>query len=79
MIIGNITGSNIFNLSLLIGIGACFTPLKFITNFNNLIFILIAALFIFEIILNLNKKDEITANKGILLIFLYFGYLLYMY
>ena len=52
LLLGNITGSNILNLCLLIGLGAVINPLTFATDFNGslLILILVYAIYICSMI-----------------------------
>lgn len=75
LILGNITGSNIINLCLLIGLGSVISPLTFSTDFNISIFILIAVTLILQLIAKLNKKSEINRKTGIFLVVLYFVYI----
>lgn len=76
---GNVIGSNIFNLILLPSLGAVINPLKYDTKFN------VTILFIFLIILYMmlservkRHKGLITRKKGIMLVIVYLIYVLRM-
>lgn len=75
LLLGNISGSNILNLCLLIGLGTVINPLTFITDFNiNIIILLLITIFI-QIIAILSKKSELDKKKGIILIIAYIIYI----
>ena len=78
LLLGNITGSNIFNLSLLIGLGSIINPLLLKTNFNSSIFVLIMVTIFLQFIAFINKNKELDRKKGILLIIVYVIYILSM-
>lgn len=75
LLLGNISGSNILNLCLLIGLGAVIYPLTFTTNFNNNILILIMITILVQLIAVINKKSELNKKHGILLIVTYILYI----
>ncbi len=76
LLLGNITGSNILNLCLLIGLGAVINPLNTATDFNNSILILIAITVFLQLIAIINKKSSLNKEHGFFLIFLYIIYIL---
>ncbi len=78
LLIGNITGSNIINLCLLVGIGALINPLIYATDFNTSIILLIIVTIALQILSIFNKNSEINWKKGIILILLYFIYIFAM-
>lgn len=78
LLLGNITGSNILNLCLLIGLGAIINPLRFTTDFNVSILILIVVTVLLQFIATLNKNNELDRKKGIVLIIVYIIYILCM-
>lgn len=78
LLLGNITGSNILNLCLLVGLGAVINPLTFTTSFNSSIIILILITIFLQIVAQLNKKSELNKEKGIFLIIIYVVYVLAM-
>lgn len=76
LLLGNITGSNILNLCLLIGLGAVINPLHFTANFNISILILIVVTILLQFIATINKNNELDRKKGIILIIVYIIYIL---
>lgn len=78
LLLGNISGSNIINLCLLIGLGAVIAPLKYSISFNSSIFFLIAVTIILQVIATINHKSEIDRKRGAALILIYFIYVLVM-
>lgn len=78
LLLGNITGSNIINLCLLIGLGAVISPLAFSTDFNQSIILLIAVTLLLQLLATVNKKGELDRKRGILLIASYILYIIYM-
>ncbi len=78
LLLGNITGSNIINLCLLIGIGALINPLTFTTDFNYSILVLIFVTIFLELLIMINKKNELDRKIGIILIIAYFVYIFSM-
>ena len=77
--LGNIAGSNILNLCLLIGIGAIINPLEFSFEFSVNIVLLIIITLIINIIVRFDKDNIITRKKGILLILIYFMYVMRLF
>lgn len=75
LLLGNITGSNILNLCLLIGLGAVINPLVFISDFNKSIIVLIVITIFLQYIATKNKKSELNREVGIFLIFMYIIYI----
>ena len=78
LLLGNITGSNIINLCLLIGLGALINPLTFTTDFNYSILVLIFVTIFLELLIMINKKNELDRKIGIILIIAYFVYIFSM-
>lgn len=75
LLLGNISGSNILNLCLLIGIGAVINPLTFTADFNINLIILIAITIFIQLISIIDKKSELNRKRGIVLIFIYIIYI----
>ena len=75
LLLGNITGSNILNLCLLIGLGAVINPLTFATDFNGSLLILIFVTIFLQIITTINKMNELDRKSGVLLILVYAIYI----
>lgn len=78
LLLGNITGSNILNLCLLIGLGAVINPLVFSTDFNSSILILIIITLALQLIANTNKNNQLERRNGFLLIIAYFAYIMFL-
>lgn len=79
MAVGNIIGSNIFNLLWVIGVSALFRPLHFCpeNNFDILVMLFSATLII--MVIAVNKRVAITKWSGILFLILYAGYIAYLF
>ena len=76
LLLGNITGSNILNLLLLIGLGAVISPIKLMSNFNMTMLVLIAVTILLKFVSNINKNNELDKKEGLLLITIYVIYIL---
>lgn len=74
--VGNIIGSNIFNICMIIGLTSCITPLEAeptILSFD--VWFLLASLLLLGItVFPIKGKTEIVRIEGILLLLLYIGY-----
>lgn len=75
LLLGNISGSNILNLCLLIGLGAVINPLTFVADFNSSILLLIVVTIILQLIATINKKSELSRKRGLSLIIIYMIYI----
>ena len=78
LLLGNISGSNIINLCLLIGIGAVINPLTYAPEFNISILLLIGVTIFLQLLATINKNSELDRKRGILLIIVYFVYIFSM-
>ena len=76
LFLGNIIGSNIINLTLLIGIGSVIKPIKYNVEFNFSLIFLILITIILQLIGILNKKARINKTIGSIFILLYIGYII---
>lgn len=79
LLLGNIVGSNIINLCLLIGLGASIDPLFFDAKFNISLLVLIAVTLILQLIGIFKKNKEISKEYGSVFIFGYLLYIFYMF
>ena len=77
MAIGNIIGSQIFNIFLIIGISALARPIYYSTTFNKDICFLLSGTICFAIFPFIGKKHYMTRIDGIFFLLLYLIYLLY--
>ena len=75
--IGNVIGSNIFNVYLVLGSSAVIRPLEFSTKNNIDVLMNILASLILFLSLFVGKKHEIERNQGILFLFIYIFYLVF--
>lgn len=73
--IGNIIGSNIFNMLLIIGAAAAISPMNYNTSYNLQMGILIVATIVLGIFPYTDKKDEMTISNGITYLMLYALYM----
>lgn len=76
--IGNIIGSNIFNMLWILGVSAIINPLPFelISNIDLFIIIIVSSLLIF--VLSLGQKYVIERWNGILFLILYITYIIFL-
>lgn len=74
--VGNIIGSNIFNICMIIGLTSCVTPLEAEENILSFdVWFLLASLLLLGItVFPIKGKTEIVRIEGILLLLLYIGY-----
>ena len=73
--IGNIIGSCIFNILLIIGVSACILPISYSVSYNKDFIVLILATLLLCLFPFIGKKDEMTRINGII----FFGtYVIYM-
>lgn len=74
--VGNLVGSCVLNLFLILGIAAMINPLNFSIDFIMNLVLLIFSTFIVWILNFVGRKNTITCSKGILLLII-FGFYLY--
>ena len=73
--IGNIIGSNIFNILLIIGVSAFITPITYNFSYNFDFSVLIASSIILAIFPFIPPKDKMSRSNGIVYLFIYVAYL----
>ncbi len=73
--IGNIIGSNIFNILLIIGVSAFITPITYNFSYNFDFSVLIASSIILAIFPFIPPKDKMSRSNGIVYLFIYVSYL----
>ena len=76
MAIGNIIGSQIFNIFLIIGISAVLCPIKYSLHYNFDISILLIGTILFAIFPFIGKKHYMTRFNGIIFVLIYTLYLI---
>ncbi len=69
--VGNLVGSCILNLFLIIGLGSLITPLPFSKEYNENLILLAFSTFLLWIFNYIEKKDTITRFKGFILLLIY--------
>ena len=77
--IGNIIGSNIFNMLMIIGVTSIITPLSYNTSYNVQLGILLFALVLLEIFAFTKPKDKMTRPSGIVYVALYAMYMVLLF
>lgn len=77
--IGNIIGSNIFNILLIAGTSAIIKPMDFDTNYNIQLIILMISTVVLSIFPHTDKKDEMTMSNGITYVMLYALYMVLLF
>jgi cation:H+ antiporter len=76
--IGNVVGSNIFNVFWVLGLSAFITPLPFNTKLNtDTLMVILASLMLF-IAMFIGKKNHLQKTDGIIYVLLYAAYLFYL-
>ena len=73
--IGNILGSNIANMLLIIGVAGAIAPMSYNTSYNIQLVILIVATAVLALFPYTDKKDEMTMSNGITYLMLYALYM----
>lgn len=74
--IGNIIGSQVFNILLILGISAVISPITYSVSYNFDMYILIVTSFIFMLYPFIGRKDTMTRRNGILFVSIYVIYMI---
>lgn len=77
--VGNIIGSNIFNLLWVLGVSALINPLKFYSTHNFDILVMLFSSALIVIVISFNKRISIGRWSGILFVGFYLIYLVYLF
>lgn len=75
MAIGNILGSQIFNILLIIGVSAALTPINYSKSYDSNIILLIVGSIMLGLFPFIGKKNEMTRSNGIVFVLTYAIYL----
>lgn len=75
LMIGNIVGSNIFNLLFILGLAALFQPVNYTQDLNLHLYTMIFAQFILLLTLFVSKEKILSRMTGFIFVALYFLYL----
>ena len=73
--VGNLVGSCVLNLLLVLGVGAIITPLSFSTEFTNNLILLCFSTFLIWLFNFIGTKNTITRFKGIMLLLIFSTYM----
>ena len=73
--IGNIIGSNIFNMLLIIGVSSIIHPITYNITYNSQMMILFVAMILMLIFPFIKPKDELSRKNGLILVLLYLFYM----
>jgi cation:H+ antiporter len=76
--IGNIVGSNIFNILLIIGISGLIRPLNYNSSFNTDIYMLLGGTIFLFLAMFIGKKHQLERWQSLLLLFVYLAYTGYL-
>ena len=76
--IGNVVGSNIFNIFLVLGISAVYSPLPFSPENNiDIGMVILSSILLFALIF-VGKRHQLTRSEGIAFLILFVGYMSYL-
>lgn len=73
--IGNIIGSNIFNMLMIIGVSASIKPIIFNPSYNVQMIILLVAIIFLALFPFIKPKNEMSRDNGIVYVVMYFAYM----
>ncbi|WP_114783150.1 calcium/sodium antiporter [Botryobacter ruber] len=76
--VGNVIGSNIFNLLWILGISAIINPIPFNVISNSDIIMMIFASTLLIIVLPIGRRNTIDRWNGILFLLIYIGYIIFL-
>ena len=76
MAIGNIVGSQIFNILLIIGASAVLNPINYSVTYNEDLVLLLAGNIVFALFPFIGEKNKMTRENGILFVIVYAVYMI---
>lgn len=76
--IGNIVGSNIFNLLFILGVSSIITPISYSLSYNTDFLLLIFVSFLLLAFAYLGRKNTMTRLNGVIYLLIYSGYIAYL-
>ena len=77
--VGNVIGSNIYNVCLLPSVGALINPIGYYKSFNMTIIFLMLAIVIVLVLANYKNKSTLSRKKAFVLLLLYFIYIVNLF
>ena len=78
ILLGNLIGSQILNITLILGITILIRPINFSQEYLLEIYLLLTGSFLFMVLSNIRKKEEITKQIGTVFLLIYIIYFLYL-
>ncbi len=79
LVMGNVIGSNIYNICLLQGVGAIINPISYNTSYNTAIIFLALSTILVFILTNVGNKRVLSRPKSFILLLLYSVYLINLF
>jgi len=76
--VGNVVGSNIFNILWILGLTATITPITYNPELNVDIWFLVAVTVLFFVFTFTGKRHKVDRREGLLFVFLYGGYMVFL-
>jgi cation:H+ antiporter len=76
--VGNIIGSNIFNICLILGIGALVRPIEYSPVFNRDIYLLVFGTLLLLLAMFTGKKRRLVRWEAAIFVLIYIGYVMYL-
>lgn len=73
--IGNILGSNIFNILFILGISSVLSPINYLLSYNIQLVVLVLATIVLALFPYIKPKDKMTRSNGIIYVLMYLGYM----
>ena len=77
--IGNIIGSNIFNMLLIIGVSAIINPILYNTSYNLEMVILILGILLLSLFQIITKKNQMNRSNGLIYLIMYVVYMIVLF
>lgn len=77
--IGNIIGSNIFNMLLIIGVSSFITPIVYNVSYNVDLSILVGSLIVLSLFPIIPPKNEMSRTNGLIYFLAYVGYIILLF
>lgn len=74
--IGNIVGSQIFNILLILGVASLLSPVGYAPSYNKEIVLLLAGSIVFALFPFMGEKNKMTRENGILFVIVYVVYMI---
>ena len=74
--IGNIVGSQTFNILLILGASSLLTPITYSAAYNKDMLLILAGSIVFALFPFIGEKDKMTRENGILFVIVYIVYMI---